>query len=62
VVEGLRSRRAVLYLGALGNTLGGPLEWGFIGVGLVATAIVALVVTRKAKEKLAEVGIADRTP
>ena len=51
-----------VYLGALGNTSGGPLEWAFFGVGLVATVTVVLLVTRKAKEKLAGAGIADRTP
>ena len=51
-----------VYLGALGNTSGGPLEWLFFLVGLLATAIVALLVTRKAKEKLAEAGVDNPTP
>jgi uncharacterized membrane protein YdjX (TVP38/TMEM64 family) len=51
-----------VYLGALGNTSGGPLEWVLFGVGLLATVTVAVLVARKAKGKLAEAGIADRTP
>ncbi len=49
-------------LGALGNNSGGPLEWVFFGVGLVATVTVVVLVTRKAKEKLAEADVNDRTP
>jgi len=51
-----------VYLGALGNTSGGPLTWVFFGVGLLATALVVVLVTRKAKAKLAEAGVDDRTP
>jgi uncharacterized membrane protein YdjX (TVP38/TMEM64 family) len=52
-----------VYLGALGRgSGGGPLEWAFLSVGLLATAIVAALVTRRAKSKLAEVGVEDRTP
>jgi uncharacterized membrane protein YdjX (TVP38/TMEM64 family) len=51
-----------VYLGALGNTSAGRLEWVFFGVGLLATVTVAVLVTRKAKERLAEAGVADRTP
>jgi uncharacterized membrane protein YdjX (TVP38/TMEM64 family) len=47
-------------LGALGNASVGALEWAFFGVGIFATAIVAILVTRKAKTKLAEVGVDDR--
>ena len=48
-----------VFLGALGNASGGPLEWIFFGVGLVATVTVAVLVTRKAKEKLAAAGVED---
>ena len=51
-----------VYLGALGNTSGGLLTWVFFGVGLLATAFVVVLVTRKAKAKLAEAGVDDRTP
>ena len=51
-----------VYLGALGNTSGGPLIWVFFGVGLLATAFVVVLVTRKAKAKLAEAGVDDRAP
>jgi len=50
-----------VYLGALGNNSGGPLEWVFFGIGLAATVTVVVLVTRKAKEKLAEAGVDDRT-
>jgi uncharacterized membrane protein YdjX (TVP38/TMEM64 family) len=46
-------------LGALGNASGGPLQWAFFAVGLLATAIVVILVARKAKEKLAEAGVDD---
>jgi uncharacterized membrane protein YdjX (TVP38/TMEM64 family) len=49
-------------IGAFGNVSGGPLEWAFLGVGLAATAIVPLLVTRKATQKLAEAGVNDRAP
>jgi uncharacterized membrane protein YdjX (TVP38/TMEM64 family) len=53
-----------LYIGALGGALTGGGQWGtpqwvFFGAGLVATIVVALLVTRKAKVKLKEVGLAD---
>jgi uncharacterized membrane protein YdjX (TVP38/TMEM64 family) len=51
-----------VYLGALGNTSGGPRTWVFFGMGLLATALVVVLVTRKAKAKLAEAGVDDRTP
>jgi uncharacterized membrane protein YdjX (TVP38/TMEM64 family) len=52
-----------VYLGALGNgSSGGPLVWVFFGVGLLATVVAAILVTGKAKAKLAEAGIVDRSP
>jgi uncharacterized membrane protein YdjX (TVP38/TMEM64 family) len=54
-----------LYLGALGGaTLGGggkfgPLQWIFFGAGLVVTIVAVLLVTKKAKAKLREAGVAD---
>jgi hypothetical protein len=39
---------------------GGALKWLFFGVGLVATIVVALLVTRKAMVKLNRAGIDDR--
>jgi len=47
-------------LGALGNASAGPAEWAFIGIGLLASAIVVVLITRKARAKLAEAGVADR--
>ena len=44
------------YLGAAGKAAtsggGGPLQWTFFGVGLLATAIVTVYVTRQARQKL----------
>jgi uncharacterized membrane protein YdjX (TVP38/TMEM64 family) len=51
-----------VYLGALGNASGGPLEWVFFGIGLLATALVAILIARKAKAKLAASGVDDRAP
>lgn len=51
-----------VYLGSLGNASGGPLEWAFFGIGLVATIFVAFLVTRKARAKLAETGLDDWEP
>jgi uncharacterized membrane protein YdjX (TVP38/TMEM64 family) len=54
-----------LYLGAIGGaTLGGgeefgPLQWSFFGAGLVITIVAVWLVTRKAKAKLKEAGVAD---
>jgi uncharacterized membrane protein YdjX (TVP38/TMEM64 family) len=47
-------------LGALGNASGGPFEWAFFGVGIAATVTVVVLVTQKAKAKLAETGIDNR--
>jgi uncharacterized membrane protein YdjX (TVP38/TMEM64 family) len=41
---------------------GGELEWAFFSVGLLATAIVVILITRKTKKKLAEAGFGDQTP
>jgi uncharacterized membrane protein YdjX (TVP38/TMEM64 family) len=49
-----------VYLGTLGRASRGPLEWGFFGLGLLATAAVVMRVARKAKAKLAEMGIDNR--
>jgi uncharacterized membrane protein YdjX (TVP38/TMEM64 family) len=46
-----------VYLGALGTTSGGPLQWIFSGLGLLATAAVVVIVTRKARAQLAEIGV-----
>jgi uncharacterized membrane protein YdjX (TVP38/TMEM64 family) len=52
-----------VYLGAAGKAAagddGGPLQWTFFAVGLIATIAVAVFVTRKAKEKLAKHGVSD---
>jgi uncharacterized membrane protein YdjX (TVP38/TMEM64 family) len=42
-----------IYIGVLGNAAGGgPAKWAFFGVGLSATVIVLILVTRKATAKL----------
>lgn len=51
-----------VYLGAagqaaLGGEGGGALKWGLFAVGLLATIIVAVFVTKKAKAKLADIGV-----
>jgi uncharacterized membrane protein YdjX (TVP38/TMEM64 family) len=53
-----------IYLGALGNTAGegGPAKWVFFGVGLLATVVVVILVTRKARAKLREAGVDNPTP
>ena len=52
-----------VYLGAAGKAAsgdgGGPLQWTFFAIGLIATLAVAVFVTRKAKEKLKEHGFSD---
>ena len=54
-----------LYLGAIGGaTLAGgekfgPLQWGFLGAGLVITIVAVLLITKKAKAKLKQAGVAD---
>jgi len=50
-----------VYVGAAGKAASGEgtstLEWGFLAVGLVATVVVAVFVTKKAKAKLKEHGV-----
>lgn len=51
-----------IYLGVLGKAAGsdqggGAAQWVFFAIGLVATAVVAFIVTRKAKTKLIEAGV-----
>lgn len=50
-----------VYLGFLGKAAGGEgggaTKWAFFGVGLVATAVVAFLIARKAKAKLKEAGV-----
>ncbi len=50
-----------IYLGSVGKAAtgesGGPLQWTFFVVGLIATVVVAYLVTRKAGAKLREHGV-----
>lgn len=50
-----------VYLGAAGKAASGEgisaLEWTFLAVGLIATLVVAVLVTKKAKAKLQEHGV-----
>lgn len=52
-----------VYLGAAGKAAsgdgGGALKWGFFAVGLLVTVAVAVVVTRKAQDKLKAHGVGD---
>jgi uncharacterized membrane protein YdjX (TVP38/TMEM64 family) len=52
-----------VYLGAAGRAAsgegGGPLQWTFFAVGLIATIAVTVFVTKKAKEKLKQHGVSD---
>jgi len=53
-----------VYVGAIGQAAsggdsGGTLRWMFFGAGLVATIIVTVMVTKKAKTKLNELGVGD---
>jgi len=52
-----------VYLGAAGKAAsgegGGALQWTFFAVGLIATIVVAVIVTKKAKAKLREHGVGD---
>ena len=52
-----------VYLGSAGKAAagegGGPLQWTFFAVGLIATIVVAYFVTRKARQKLKEHGVGD---
>ncbi len=53
-----------VYLGAAGKAAsgdgGGALKWTFFGIGLLVTVVVAVFVTRKAKQKLKEHGVGDK--
>ena len=51
------------YLGALGNALGdgSPVKWAFFGAGLLATLIVVILVSRKARAKLREARVDNLT-
>lgn len=54
-----------LYVGAAGHALSGGGKWGaaqwsFFVAGLIATIVVAVIIGRKAKEKLKEAGAASR--
>ncbi len=57
-----------VYIGMIGQAVGsgdasgGPLKWGFFGIGLLATVVVVVLVTRKAFTKLKRAGIDDRNP
>lgn len=51
-----------VYLGVLGREAGsdaggGVLKWAFFGVGLLATVAVAVIITRRARQKLKEAGV-----
>lgn len=52
-----------VYLGAIGaaaggaGSQGGALKWTFFGVGLLATIAVTVLITRKAKARLDELGV-----
>jgi uncharacterized membrane protein YdjX (TVP38/TMEM64 family) len=53
-----------VYLGMIGraavsNGSGGPLRWTLFGAGLAATLTVAILVTRKAREKLRAAAVGD---
>ncbi len=54
-----------VYLGSLGQQSGGGStgKWIFLGVGLIATAITVVLITRKAKARLAQAGVGgDKAP
>ncbi len=51
-----------VYLGAIGaaagsGSQGGALKWTFFGIGLIATIVVTVLVTRKAKARLDALGV-----
>jgi uncharacterized membrane protein YdjX (TVP38/TMEM64 family) len=53
-----------VYLGAAGKAAtgeGSAVRWLFLGAGLLATVVVTVVVTRKAKAKLDEAGLLERS-
>nr|MBA3732471.1 TVP38/TMEM64 family protein [Gammaproteobacteria bacterium] len=52
-----------VYLGAIGAAAGGGgaqggiLKWTFFGIGLIATIVVTVLITRKAKARLEKIGL-----
>jgi uncharacterized membrane protein YdjX (TVP38/TMEM64 family) len=56
-----------LYIGAIGGALvrgegqWGTPQWALFGVGLAATIVVAVLIARKARQKLKEAGVADES-
>jgi len=51
-----------VYLGAIGavagsGSQGGALKWTFFGIGLIATVVVTVLITRKAKARLDALGV-----
>jgi uncharacterized membrane protein YdjX (TVP38/TMEM64 family) len=51
-----------VYLGAIGAAAGssgsgGVLKWTFFGIGLVATVVVTVLITRRAKARLEQIGL-----
>jgi hypothetical protein len=51
-----------VYLGAIGaaagrGAQGGALKWVFFGVGLLATVVVTILITRKARARLEKLGL-----
>jgi len=57
---------AYVYLGIIGGATGedelGAPQWGLLGLGLVASVLVAFLVARKAREKLRTAGIGAAGP
>lgn len=54
-----------VYLGALGGAAGSsgmPFKLALFGIGLLATAAVVVLIARKARRRLAEVGLDDEKP
>ena len=47
------------YVGVLGNAAGevGPVKWALFAAGLAATVVVAVLIARKARARLAEAGL-----
>ena len=54
-----------VYLGAVGRVASsdgrGMLEWGFFAAGLIATLVVAVLVTKRAKQILTQKGVGDNS-
>ena len=56
----LPSSAVYVYLGSLGNSVGsdaGPMRWVLLGVGLLATVLVVMLITRRAQAALARATI-----